>query len=953
MNVQNKLSEVTAQLPSVVQTNGITVSKARSNFLMIVFLDSDTKSAEELKDYAQRNIVPELQRVDGVGNVRLFGSQRAMRIWVDPVKLKNYNLSFNDISTAIRAQNAQLSVGALGNTPNVKGQQITATVSAEGQLKTPEEFGNIFLKQNTNGANVYLKDVAEIKLGSQDYSSSSFLNGKEAAGMAVSLSNTGNALQAASDVKTKMAELQKYFPAGVTWSSPYDTSTFVDLSIKKVISTLGEAIVLVFIVMFLFLQNFRYTLIPTIVVPVSLLGAFAAISYLGMSINVMTMFAMVLVIGIVVDDAIVVVEAVERIMAEEGLSPKAATRKAMSQISGAIVGITAVLISVFVPLSMLSGASGNIYRQFSLTMVFAIGFSAFLALTLTPALCATMLKPIPKGHNHTKRGFFGWFNRTFNAGTRKYSGWIAAVLRKSFVTFVIYLGIMAGAAVMIKKLPTSFLPGEDQGFIITSLQLPTGATQERTEKALNTLVGVAKNMPEVKDVITVSGFNFISGNGQNMGMGFIMLKDWSERTAKGSDADSVAKKIRGAVNGALEDGFAFAMSPPPIMELGNNSGFSFYLQQRGTANHDDLVAKRNELMAKMRENSQMFDATAIRASGLEDAPQLKIEIDRAAAAANGVSFSSISSVLGSAMSSSYVNDFPNDGRLQRVIVQAAAEARMQPEDILALTVPSSNGTLIPLSTFTTVSWVKGVEQSQRFNGYPAMSLSGAPAAGKSTGEAMAEVKRLVSELDGNYSLEWGGQSREEAKGSSQTNMLYALAAVAVFLALAALYESWSIPMAVIMVVPLGILGVATGAVIRQYSMDTYFTVGMITVMGLSAKNAILIIEYAKLLQDSGKSVGDAVLRAAKLRFRPILMTSFAFILGVVPLYIASGASSASQRAIGTAVFWGMLIGTFLSVFFVPVFYLIVRKIFKGKSEPIQGELDLIPDEEDMDTPQKY
>ena len=910
MNVQNKLSEVTAQLPSVVQTNGITVSKARSNFLMIVFLDSDTKSAEELKDYAQRNIVPELQRVDGVGNVRLFGSQRAMRIWVDPVKLKNYNLSFNDISTAI------------------------------------------FLKQNTNGANVYLKDVAEIKLGSQDYSASSFLNGKEAAGMAVSLSNTGNALQAASDVKAKMVELQKYFPAGVTWSSPYDTSTFVDLSIKKVISTLGEAIVLVFIVMFLFLQNFRYTLIPTIVVPVSLLGAFAAISYLGMSINVMTMFAMVLVIGIVVDDAIVVVEAVERIMAEEGLSPKAATRKAMSQISGAIVGITAVLISVFVPLSMLSGASGNIYRQFSLTMVFAIGFSAFLALTLTPALCATMLKPIPKGHNHTKGGFFGWFNRTFNAGTRKYSGWIAAVLRKSFVTFVIYLGIMVGAAVMIKKLPTSFLPGEDQGFIMTSLQLPTGATQERTEKALNTLVGVAKNMPEVKDVITVSGFSF-SGSGQNMGMGFIMLKDWSERTAKGSDADSVAKKITGAVSGVLEDGFAFSMNPPPIMELGNDSGFSFYLQQRGTANHDDLVAKRNELMAKMRENPQMFNAQAVRASGLEDAPQLKIEIDRAAAAANGVSFASINSVLGSAMSSSYVNDFPNDGRLQRVIVQAAAEARMQPEDILALTVPSSNGTLIPLSTFATVSWVKGVEQSQRFNGYPAMSVSGAPAAGKATGDAMAEVKRLVSELDGNYSLEWAGQSREEAKGSSQTNMLYALSAVAVFLALAALYESWSIPMAVIMVVPLGILGVATGAVIRQYSMDTYFTVGMITVMGLSAKNAILIIEYAKLLQDSGKSVGDAVLRAAKLRFRPILMTSFAFILGVVPLYIASGASSASQRAIGTAVFWGMLIGTFLSVFFVPVFYLIVRKIFKGKSEPIQGELDLIPDEEDMDIPQKY
>ena len=948
MNVQNKLSEVTALLPSTVQQNGITVSKARSNFLMVVFLKSDTRTSEEMLDYAQRNVVPELQRIDGVGNVRLFGAQRAMRVWVDPAKLKSYNISFGDVTAAISAQNAQLSVGALGDLPASQGQQITATISAEGQMKTAEEFGNILLRSDTNGANVYLKDVAEIGLGSQSYGSSSYLNGQKAAGMAVSLSNSGNALAAATAIEAKMKELQNFFPTGVTWSAPYDTSKFVDLSIKKVVSTLFEAIGLVFIVMFIFLQNFRYTLIPTIVVPISLLGAFAAISYLGMSINVMTMFAMVLVIGIVVDDAIVVVENVERIMAEEGLPPKQATKKAMGQISGAVVGITAVLISVFVPLSLLSGAAGNIYRQFSLTMVFAIAFSAFLALTLTPALCATMLKAIPKGHNHTKKGFFGWFNRVFNSGTRTYSSWIGKLLRKAGAMFVIYLAVGAAAFLLISRLPSSFIPEEDQGFIMTTVQLPTGATAERTEKTLQTLTQVAKSMPEVDNVITVSGFSF-TGSGQNMGMGFVMLKDWKERTKAGSDAESVAGKITGAMmSGAIQDGFALAINPAPIMELGNNSGFGFYLQARGSYNHEELVARRDELITKMRQNPAMFDPSNVRASGLEDAPQLKIEIDRMKAAANGVSFASIRSVLGTALSSSYVNDFPNDGRLQRVIVQATAKSRMQPEDILALTVPAGNGTLIPLSSFASVKWEKGIEQSERFNGYPAMQISGAPAVGKSTGEAMAEVQRMVDSLEGNYSLEWEGQSREQAKGTSQQNMIYALAAVAVFLALAALYESWSIPFAVILVVPLGILGVAFGALIRSYSNDVYFTVGMITVMGLSAKNAILIIEFAKDLQDAGKSIAESALRAAKLRFRPILMTSFAFILGVVPMYLATGASSASQRAIGTAVFWGMVVGTFLSVFFVPVFYIVVRKLFRSKQGPVQGELDLFDDEEDID-----
>lgn len=932
VNVQNKLSEVTALLPSTVQQNGVIVSKARSNFLMVVMLSSDTKTTEEMADYAQRNIVPQLQQVDGVGNVNLFGSQRAMRVWVDPKKLQNYNLSFADVTAAISAQNAQISAGSIGALPAVEGQTITATVTAQGQLSTAEAFGNIIVRSTTSGANVYLKDVADIALGSESYAAGTRLNGKPTVGMGVSLSATGNAMAAAAEIKTRMAEMEKYFPEGVTWSTPYDTSTFVSLSIQKVVSTLLEAVVLVFIVMFVFLQNIRYTLIPTIVVPISILGGFAAISYLGMSINVMTMFAMVLVIGIVVDDAIVVVENVERIMAEEGLSPKEATKKAMGQISGAVIGITAVLISVFVPLSMLSGASGNIYRQFALTMALAIAFSAFLALSLTPALCATLLKPV-KGH-HEKKGFFGWFNRNFNKGAKKYEGLVARGLRKVGRMFVIYLALGGVAFFVMSRLPTAFLPEEDQGYVMVSVQLPAGATRERTEATLDTLTQVTASMPEVENTLTISGFSF-SGSGQNMAMGFVMLKDWAERTALGSDASSVAEKITGALFGTVKDGFALAINPPAISELGNNSGFSFYLQDRNNSGHEALLAKRDELIGKMRQNAAVFDPTNVRASGLEDAPQLKISIDREAAAAQGISFSSISSVLGTALGSSYVNDFPNAGRLQRVIVQSAANARMQPQDILNLTVPNGSGTAVPLSTVASVSWENGVEQSQRFNGYPAMPVTGAPAAGKSTGEAMAEVQRMVDELGGGYSLEWDGQSREEAKGSSQTNMIYAFAAVAVFLALAALYESWSIPLAVILVVPLGILGVDAGALLHGNSRDIYFTIGMVTVMGLSAKNAILIIEFAKDLQEQGKSALEAAVEAAHLRFRPILMTSFAFILGVVPMYIASGASSASQRAIGTAVFWGMLVGTLLSVFLVPMFYVVVRKFFKPSKHELE------------------
>ena len=950
VEVQNKLSEVTATLPATVQQNGVTVSKSRSNFLMVLMMSSDTIGTEEIADYVERNIKPEIQRIDGVGEARLFGSQRAMRVWVDPKKLQNYNLSMAEVSSAISTQNAQISAGSLGALPNVSGQTITATITAEGQLKTAEEFGNIIVRANTDGSNVYLKDVARVELGSQDYSTSTRLNGKPVVGMAVMLSNKGNAMATAAAVRERMDELQKFFPGDMKWDAPYDTSKFVSISIKKVVQTLAEAILLVFVVMFLFLQNIRYTLIPTIVVPISLLGAFACLQYLGMSINVLTMFAMVLVIGIVVDDAIVVVENVERIMSEEGLPPKEATKKAMSQISGAVIGITAVLISVFLPLLFFTGASGKIYTQFAATMAIAIAFSAFFALSLTPALCATLLKPIPKGHHEEKKGFFGWFNRTFSKGTHKYESVVAKVLKHAVPMLVVYAALGGVAGLLYKNIPDSFLPQEDQGSLMMMVQLPAGATKERTDATLATANAIITKMPEVESFLGVSGFSF-AGSGQNMGFGFITLKDWSERTDPASSAAAVSGKLTGAMMGSIKDGFGIAINPPAIMELGTSSGFEFYLQDRNNSGHAALLAKRNELIAKMRQNP-MFDSANIRASGLEDAPQLKLEIDRQAAAAQGIDFSSIRSVLGTALSSSYINDFPNNGRLQRVIVQADAQSRMQPEDILALTVPNKSGVAVPLSTIATAKWENGMEQSVRFNGYPAMKLEGVAASGYSTGQAMAEVKRLVDELEGGYSLEWGGQSREEAKGSSQTYLVYGLAILAVFLVLAALYESWSIPLSVILVVPLGFLGVVLGVTGRngflalfgvppQYLDDIYFRVGLITVIGLSAKNAIMIIEFAKDLQEQGMDAVKSALQAAHLRFRPIIMTSFAFILGVVPLFFASGASSASQRAIGTSVLSGMLVGTILSVFLVPLFYVVIRKLFKGK-QPQQPQQPALP-----------
>ena len=925
VDVQNRLSRATPRLPSAVTQQGVRVDKARSNFLLFAILSSDDPAWDPvaLGDYASRSVLPELQRLPGVGQAQLFGTERAMRVWIDPTKLLGFNLSAADVTAAIRAQNAQVSAGEIGALPNVAGQGIAATVVVNGQLGTVEQFGNVVLRANADGSQVRLKDVARIELGAQAYATSARLNGKPSTGIGVQLSPSGNALATADAVRAKMTELERFFPQGMSWAIPYDSSRFVKISIEKVVITLAEAVLLVFLVMFLFLQNFRYTIIPTIVVPVALLGTFAVLLALGFSINVLTMFGMVLVIGIVVDDAIVVVENVERIMSEEGLPPLEATRKAMGQISGAIIGVTVVLISVFVPLAFFSGSVGNIYRQFATVMGVSIAFSAFMALSLTPALCATLLKPVQAGHHHEKKGFFGWFNRFFARTAKGYEGGVAKLLPRAGRTLVIYLAIVAAAVVVYMRLPTSFLPGEDQGTMLVNVQLPPGATRERTLYVMQQVEGFMLKQPEVQSMVSVLGFSF-SGQGQNAALAFVTLKDWSERTGPGSSAEALAGRAFGGLAG-IRDAFIFPLSPPPIPELGSSSGFSFRLQDRAGLGRDALVAARGQLLGMA---SQSKVLAQVRPEGLEDAPQLQLDIDRDKANALGVGFEAISSAIGTSLGSSYVNDFPNAGRLQRVVVQADAPARMQPDDLLRLTVLNNRAQAVPLSAFATTRWVTGPMQTVRYNGYPSMRISGSAAPGFSTGAAIAEMEKLAAQLPQGFGYEWTGQSREEKLAGSQAIILYAFAILAVFLCLAALYESWTIPLSVILVVPLGVLGVLLATLLRGYSNDVYFQVGLITIIGLSAKNAILIIEFAKDLQAQGKSVVEAALAAAHLRFRPIVMTSMAFTLGVLPLALASGAGSASQRAIGTGVIGGMLTGTVLAVVFVPIFFVVVRTIFK-------------------------
>ena len=926
VDVQNRLSRATPRLPLAVTQQGVRVDKSNTNFLLFTILSSSNPAIDPiaLGDYASRNVVPELQRLPGIGQAQLFGTERAMRVWIDPARLAGFSLSAADVTNAIRAQNAQIASGSIGELPNIAGQGIAATVVVSGQLSSVEQFGNVVLRANTDGSAVRLKDVARIELGAQTYATSARLNGKPSTGIGVQLTPSGNALEAANAVRAKMESLKAYFPPGVTYSIPFDSSGFVKISITQVAVTLAEAIVLVFLVMFLFLQNIRYTIIPTIVVPIALLGTFATLLALGFSINVLTMFGMVLVIGIVVDDAIVVVENVERIMSEEGLPPLEATRKAMGQISGAIIGVTVVLVSVFVPLAFFAGSVGNIYRQFSAVMVSAIAFSAFLALSLTPALCATLLKPVEAGHHHDKKGFFGWFNRGFARTAKGYEGLVARLLKRAARYLIIYVAIIGVVALVYTRLPSSFLPQEDQGNLFVNIQLPPGATQERTRAVIEQVEGFMLKQPEVKSMVGVLGFSF-AGQGQNSALAFITLKDYAERSGAGQSAQAIAGRAFGALSG-IRDASVFPLSPPPIRELGSDSGFTFRLQDRAGAGREAMLAARNQLLGLAAKSPVLAQ---VRPEGLEDAPQLQLDIDRDKANALGVTFDAINSVLSTALGSSYVNDFPNQGRLQRVVVQADAPTRMQPDDLLRLNASNAQGKPVPLSAFASTRWVKGATQTVRYNGYPAIRISGAAAPGYSTGAAIAEMEKLAAQLPPGFGYEWSGLSREEKLAGSQAFILYGFAILAVFLCLAALYESWSIPLAVILVVPLGVLGVVLATLMRGYSNDIYFQVGLITIIGLSAKNAILIIEFAKDLQAQGKGVIESALAAAHLRFRPIIMTSMAFMLGVLPLAIATGAGSASQRAIGTGVIGGMLTGTALAVVFVPIFFVVVRGFFKG------------------------
>ncbi len=926
VDVQNRLSRATPRLPAAVNQQGVRVDKGRSNFLLFTILSSSDGSLDPvaLGDYASRNVLPEIQRVPGVGQATLFGTERAMRIWLDPAKLVGYRLSVSDVNAAIRGQNAQVSSGTMGDLPIVPGQQISATVIVNGQLDSTEEFGDVVLRANTDGSTVRLRDVARIELGGQSYATVARLNGKPSTGIGVQLSPTGNALATSEAIHQRMGELSRFFPRGVKYEIPYDSARFVRISIQQVVETLFEAMALVFLVMFVFLQSLRYTLIPAIVVPVALMGAVTLMMAFGYSINVLTMFAMVLAVGILVDDTIVVIENVERIMSEEGLPPREATRKAMSQITAAIVGITVTLASVFIPMAFFTGSVGNIYRQFSLVMVSSMLFSAFLALSLTPALCATLLKPVAAGEHLEKRGPWGWFNRGLKRTTQRYEGGVAWILHHVGRTMVVFVLAVALVVWMFLRLPASFLPNEDQGYLIVNVQLPPGATQERTRAVMEQVEGFMLAQPEVQSMVAVMGFSF-SGQGQNAGLAFVTLKDWSERKGPEHSSQALAGRAFGALMG-VRDAFIFALAPPSIPELGTATGFNFRLQDRGGNGHAALVAARNQLLGMA---SQSKIITGVRPDGLEDAPQLQLEIDRDRAAALGVPFEAINAALSTALGSAYVNDFPNRGRLQRVVVQADAPARMQPGDLLAINVLNAQGKAVPLSAFASTRWVVGPMQSIRYNGYPSMRLAGDAAPGYSTGEAMAEMERLAGQLPPGFAYEWTGLSREEKLAGAQTTALIVFSLLAVFLALSALYESWSIPVSVMLVVPLGVLGAVLGVTLRGMPNDVFFKVGLIAVIGLSAKNAILIIEFAKDLHAQGKSLVEATLQACHLRFRPIIMTSIAFVFGVMPLVLASSASANSQRAIGTGVVGGMISATVLAVFFVPAFFVFIRRIFKG------------------------
>ncbi|MFT4183131.1 MAG: efflux RND transporter permease subunit [Rhizobium sp.] len=916
VEVQNRVRRVEARLPSSIVQQGISVDAAGGGTLLVVALTSKSGGTDGvgLGDYMSRNVASELRRVPGVGSVQQFGSERAMRIWIDPDRLLGFSLTPQDVTQAIQSQNAQVAAGRLAASPAGADRRTTGSLLIKGQLTSPEEFGAIVLRAQADGSTVRLRDVARIEIGAESYSTSVRINGKPASGVSVELASGGNALNVATAIEARMTELSTSFPPDVEWSIPYNTTPFVSISIEKVLMTLVEAVVLVFFVMLLFLQNIRYTIIPTIVVPIALLGACAVMLVLGFSINVLTMFGMVLAIGILVDDAIVVVENVERIMMEEGLSPKEATKKAMKQITGAVIGITLVLTSVFVPMAFFPGAVGVIYKQFALTMVASILFSAFLALSLTPALCASFLKPIKKGHGHTKKGFFGWFNRGFDKTSHGYSNWVGWLLTKGGRVMLVYLVVAGATTYMFLRLPTDFLPVEDQGTLLAQVQGPADATSARTAKSVTAMEKIVLADPSVERVVAINGFSF-SGAGENAALVFMTLKDWSERSADQSAA-AIAQKLNGAFQ-SIKDAIAFATSPPAISGLGNSNGFSFRLQDRANRGYQALSSARDQFLAEARKSSIL---AGVREEGLTDAPQTVLTIDREKANAFGVTFADINQTISTNIGSSYINDFPNAGRMQQVTVQAEPGKRGTIDDILNMSVRNNEGGMVPISVFSAVNWSKGPTQLVGYNGFPAIRFSGQAAPGYSSGDAIAEVERIASLLPAGFGYEWSGQSLQEIQSGSQVPLLLGLSCLLVFLCLAALYESWAIPLSVMLVIPLGIIGSLAAVMLRDMPNDVYFKVGLITIIGLSAKNAILIIEFAKDLLVEGKSAYDAAVEAAHLRFRPILMTSLAFTLGVVPLVIASGAGSASQRAIGTGVMGGMISATVLAVFFVPVFF---------------------------------
>ncbi|GGY76911.1 efflux RND transporter permease subunit [Pseudoduganella plicata] len=940
VQVQNKLQLATPLLPTAVTQQGLVVSKATKNFLMVLGFVSEDGSMNnaDLGDYVAANVVDPLSRVAGVGDVTLFGSQYAMRIWLDPTKLQSYQLTPADVMTAVQAQNAEVSAGELGGAPAIPGQQLNATVTAQSRLQTAEQFGAILLKTMESGATVHLRDVAKMELGRENYNTVARFNGKPAAGIAIKLATGANALDTAEAVKQRVEEMGRLFPKGMKAVVAFDTTPFVELSIEEVVKTLGEAIVLVFLVMYLFLQNFRATLIPTMAVPVVLLGTFAILSAFGYSINTLTMFAMVLAIGLLVDDAIVVVENVERVMTDEGLSPKEATKKSMGQISGALVGIALVLSAVFVPMAFFGGSTGVIYRQFSITIVSAMALSVLVAMVFTPALCATFLKPVEKGHHMTDRGFFGWFNRKFEAGTNKYQGWVASMIRRTGRSMIVYAVILAALAFVFMRLPTSFLPEEDQGVLFSQIQLPTGATQERTLKTIEKVEQhfLQDEKANVASVFAVAGFSF-GGNGQNTGIAFVKLKDWSERGGKENRVGSIVGRAMGSFS-QLRDAMVFAFAPPAVLELGNASGFDLQLQDQGGVGHEALMAARNQLLGMASQNKALV---GVRPNGQEDTPQYKITVDQQKATALGLTVADVNRVLSVGWGSAYVNDFIDRGRVKKVFMQGQADARMVPEDLNKWFVRNGAGDMVPFSAFAHGEWKYASPRLERYNGLSSVNVQGSPAPGVSSGVAMAEVEKMMAQLPAGIGYEWTGLSVEERESGSQTTQLYSISILIVFLCLAALYESWSVPVSVLLVIPLGILGTVIATWGFHLSNDVYFQVGLLTVVGLSAKNAILIVEFAKELQEAGRDLREATLEAVKLRLRPILMTSIAFGLGVLPLAVASGAGSGSQNAIGVGVLGGMLTATFLGIFFVPVFFVLVRSWFASRTAKANGGTDAI------------